>query len=129
MKLTVYVALYGWPLLCLLMFACWKPRRALLGSLILGWLFLPVVTLKFSGLPEFTKTTATSLGALLGILVFDFRRLISFRPRWGDLPMAAWCLCPMVSSLANELGLHDALSALYYQIGQWVLPYVFGRLY
>ena len=40
-----------------------------------------------------------------------------------------WCLCPIASSLSNELGLYDGLSMSLVQIVRWGLPYSIGRLY
>ena len=129
MRLTVYVALLGWPLLALILFSLLRPRRAVLASMILGGLFLPVASLKIAGVPEYSKIAATGLGTLLGILIFDLRRLLAFRPHWADLPMAIWCLSPFVSSITNDLGAYDGLTAIYYQTLEWGLPYLFGRLY
>lgn len=89
MRTTVLAALFGWPIVSLLLFASMRPRRALLASVILGWMFLPVASYKnASGVPEYTRIKAACLGSLLGIAFFDFRRLLSFRPGWMDLPMA-----------------------------------------
>jgi hypothetical protein len=130
MRPTVYVALYGWPLLALVLFSLLRPRRAVLASMILGWLFLPVATIKFaSGIPEYSKITAVCLGTLLGVVVFDLRRLLAFRPHWADLPMAIWCLSPFASSVTNDLGPYDGMSAIFLQTVEWGLPYLFGRLY
>ena len=98
MRPTVYVALFGWPVLALVLFSLLRPRRAVLATMILGWLFLPVATFKLVGIPEYNKMTAVCLGTLLGILIFDLRRLLAFRFRWADLPMAAWCTSPSASS-------------------------------
>jgi hypothetical protein len=129
MRPTVYVALFGWPILVLIIFTLLRPRRAVIVSLILGWLFLPVASLKIPGLPEYGKMTATCLGTLLGIVIFDVRRLIAFRPSWMDLPIAVYCLSPFVSSITNDLGAYDGLTAVYFQVLDWGLPYLFGRLY
>ena len=123
MRATVYVALFGWPLLTLVLFSLLRPRRAVVASMILGWLFLPVASVKFSaGLPEYNKIAATCLGTFLGILIFDLRRLLSFRPRLADLPMALWCLSPFASSVTNDLGIYDGATAVYFQTVEWGLP-------
>jgi hypothetical protein len=130
MRPTVYVALFGWPLLALVLFSLLRPRRAVLASMILGWLFLPVASIKFaSGIPEYSKIMAVCLGTLLGVVVFDLRRLLAFRPHWADLPMAIWCLSPFASSITNDLGPYDGMSAIFLQTVEWGLPYLFGRLY
>jgi len=130
MKPTVEVALFGWPILSLGFFLFLRPRRAVLASVLLGWMFLPVATHKFgAGIPEYSKMAATNFAALLGVLIFDTRRLISFRPNWADLPMAVWCVCPFASSIANDLGVHDAFSSTYYKVVIWGIPYLLGRVY
>jgi hypothetical protein len=129
MRATVYVALLGWPLVSLVLFSLLRPRRAVIASMILGWLFLPVASLKMAGVPEYSKMAATCLGTLLGILVFDLRRLLAFRPHWADLPMLVWCVSAFVSSVTNDLGVYDGVSAVFLQVVEWGLPYLFGRLY
>jgi len=43
--------------------------------------------------------------------------------------MAAWCLCPFLSSVNNGLGAYDGLSAVLQNVLSWGLPYVLGRVY
>src|SRR5579859_1958486 len=129
MKPTVYRALFGWPVATLCLFLVLRPRKAVLASVILAWLLLPVAGFKLPGVPAYTKITATVLGPLLGALLFDFRRLMSFRPVWADLPMGLWCLCPLFSSLSNDLGWSDGFSSMFYQSMTWGVPYFLGRVY
>jgi hypothetical protein len=129
-KPTVLVALFGWPIISLFLFLVLHPRRAVLASVLLGWMFLPVASYKFTtGIPEYTRMTAAVLGPLLGIVFFDFRRFQTLRPAWADLPMMVWCVCPLVSSLSNGLGPYDGFSGMYYRTVTWGVPYLFGRLY
>jgi hypothetical protein len=129
MRPTIYVALLGWPLLSLVLFSLLRPRRAVIATMILGWLFLPVAALKIPGVPEYNKMAAACLSTLLGVLIFDLPRVLAFRPHWADLPMALWCLSPFASSVANDLGIYDGVTAAYNQFVEWGLPYLFGRLY
>jgi hypothetical protein len=129
MNLTASLALIGWPIISVLQFAYLRPRRAVIASVILAWLFLPMAALKAPGLPIYNKVLVTAVGPLLGVALFDLRRILSFRPAWVDLPMAIWCLCPFASSLGNDLGVHDGISAVISQTAQWGLPYLFGRIY
>ncbi len=127
---TVYIAMFGWIPVALGIFMSLPARRALIASSITAWLFLPVATFSFHGFPDYTKNFATCFAALLGLLVFDQRnRLWSFRMRWFDLPMLVWCLCPMVSSLTNGMGVYDGFSSCFDQFFTWGLPYLFGRVY
>ena len=69
------------------------------------------------------------MGILLGTLIFQPNRLLSFRFRWFDIPIFCWCLCPLVTSLQNGLGLYDGSSALLAMVVRWGLTYLIGRLY
>src|SRR5262249_43038325 len=68
---------------------------------------------------------------VLGTLLFSPDRLVSFRPRWFDLPMLGWCLCGIPSALSNAppMGLYDGLSISLAQTIHWGLPYLLGRLH
>jgi len=129
MKPTVPLLLFGWPLVALLFFLVMRPRRAVLATVLLAVMFLPVAGYKITGVPAYTKMTATSLAALLGVALFDTRRLLAFRPRWADFPMAIWCLCPLFSSVTNDLGIHDGFTSIFYQTFTFGVPYLLGRIY
>jgi hypothetical protein len=72
---------------------------------IFAWLFLPSTALHFRGLPDYTKLSATSLGVMIAILLFEPRRLTRFRPHGLDVLIAVFCFAPIVSALSNDLGL------------------------
>ena len=129
MSFTVYIVMFGWIPTVLLLFVNFPPRQAVIVSFIASWLFLPVVSFPLPGLPDYTKTSATTMGVLLGVVFFDARRLLAVRPRWFDLPILIWCLCPLASSLANGLGPYDGFSCALSQTISWGLPYLIGRLY
>ena len=129
MNFTVPVALFGWPLVAVALCALLPARRAVIAAYIAAWLFLPMYRYPIPGFLDWTKVSATSVSLLLGLMLFDLARLASFRPRWFDLPVLAWCLSPVVSSLANGFGLYDGLSVSLDQVLVWGLPYLLGRLY
>lgn len=129
MTILVPVVLFGWIPLILLLFGLLPPRRAVIVAFIGAWLFLPMAGYSIEGLPDFTKMTATSYGAILGVVLFDAARLIRFRLSWIDLPMAVWCLVPFASSVTNGLGVYDGLSGIVNTTIVWGLPYFLGRLY
>jgi hypothetical protein len=126
---TVAAALAVFPLLVVLAFMQLSPRRAVLASYVLGWLFLPVVHVELFGFLDYDKGTQVPLVITLAIAVFDGRRLARFRLQPIDLPMLAFCMVPLVSSLGNDLGWYDGISGVVYQIINWGLPYLAGRLY
>lgn len=129
MNLFVHVALLGWIPFVLALFLLLPPRRAVIAAFVGAWLFLPVAGYSLSGLPNYTKMSATCAGVLLAVALFDPDRLLAFRPRLIDLPMALWCLCPFASSLSNNLGAYDGFSAAFAQTVTWGLPYLIGRIY
>lgn len=116
-------------------FALYPPRRALLVVFFAGWLFLPMATISFEGVPDYNKNTAITCSVLLGVVLFDLRRLLAFRPRWLDLPMLIWCICPLVSAITNQVG--ASLAESFYggvtncldHVILWGIPYLLGRVY
>ncbi len=139
MTALVPFALLGWIAAALVLFARLPVRRALIAVFILGVLLLPEIhqvatvpevpaPISFPGF-RLTKLNAIAYGALAGSLLFDRRRWLSFRPRWFDLPILIWCLCPIFSSLANDLGFYDGVGEALDQTLVWGVPYFLGRLY
>ena len=124
----VSLALFGWIPVVFFLFLLLPPRRAVSTSLLVGWLFLPVASFDLPGFLDYNKITATCLGVFLVAAILD-KRLWNFRPTRFDLPMLVWCLCPLVTSVSNNLGVYDGLSAVIRQTILWGLPYVMGRAY
>ena len=129
MNWLVPAALFGFAPLVVILFTALSPVRAVLVAYLAGWMFLPVADLQLFGFFDYSKGTAVPLVVFLGVLAFDSRRLRGLRFTLFDLPVAFFCVAPFVSSLANDLGWYDALSALTYQTITWGLPYLTGRLY
>ena len=129
MTILVPITLFGWIPVVFLLFLALPPRRAVIAAFLIAWLFLPIAGYSIKGLSDYTKMSATCGGVLLATMVFDLDRLLAFRLKWVDLPMIVWCLIPMVSSLANGLGLYDGLSNVLNQTITWGLPYFIGRVY
>ncbi len=129
MSFLIPIALLSWiPISIALLFVL-PAQRAVVASIVGAWLLLPPAVIPISGLPDYDKMMAATLGIMLGTLIFQPNRLLEFRPRLFDLPMVCWCLCPMISSLDNGLGLYDGLSAAFGNSVRWGLPYLVGRLY
>lgn len=113
----------------LVLFMILPARRAVLATLVIGALFLPMVEYRFEGAPAYNRFAATSLAMLVGVFIFDSGRITAFRPRLLDMPMAIWCLSPFVTSISNGLGEYDGMSAVVDQTLLWGVPYFIGRLY
>ena len=129
MNILCYIALFGWIPVILLLFAALPSRRAVVVASISAWLFLPVAQFPLPGLPDYTKVSATTVGLLLGTVLFDGGRFSGLRLRWFDLPLLVWCVIPFASSVTNSLGAYDGLSGVVNRTLTWGLPYLIGRAY
>jgi tetratricopeptide (TPR) repeat protein len=129
MNLLAQSALYLWLPTVVIIFAILPPKRAVIASYVVAWLLLPNIGFNIPGLPDYTKMTATVVGILLCMILFDTSRLFTFRFHWYDLPMLVWCVSPFISSNTNDLGSYDGLSASVNELVSWGLPYLIGRLY
>ncbi len=127
---TALIALVAWLPVCVGLFLIFSPRRAVLTAFIAGWMFLPMKAgFQLTGFPDIDKTTMTTCSVLLGVLLFDHSRLLSFKPRWFDLPVAIWCFSALITSVLNDLGIYDGISESLSQVFRWGLPYFIGRVY
>ncbi len=129
MSSQIYLALLGWIPVVVAMFALMPARRAATIAVIGAWLLLPPYAIVISGLPDYGKSMAASLGVLLSTMIFATDRILSFRPRWYDLPMVGFCFSAIISSLINGLGFYDGLSDSLVQVLTFGLPYFVGRMY
>ena len=129
MPILIFITLLGWIPLTIGLFVVLRPQRAVVASLAGGYLLLPPASIPISGLPDYDKMMAATVGILLGTLIFQPHRLLEFRLRWFDLPVLCWVIAPIISSMTNGYGLYDGLSASLGNIVRWVLAYFIGRLY
>jgi hypothetical protein len=128
-NLLVPLVMFGWIPVVLYLFSRFPARQAVVISFLVAWLFLPQAEMAFSGLPNYTKISATCYGILLATFIFDAGRFSNFKFGWLDVPMLIWCLCPLVSSTVNGLGLYDGFSVALDRTMTWGAPYFLGRLY
>jgi hypothetical protein len=124
-----YLALLAWAPLGLLLFALLRPRTASAVVLLAGSLLLPIIVLPLPGPVQLGKHEAISLALLLGVLVFDARRIADYRPRVLDLVFLAWLAAGAASSLANDLGSYDAFTVVLNRSIEWGVPWFIGSLY
>ena len=129
MSFLVPITLFGWIPFVLVLFACFRPVRAVVVAYIGAWLFLPMAAYQVFPFHAYGKMFGASLGIILATAVFQQMRFVTLRPRWFDLPMVVWCVVPFASSISNELGAYDGLSEMVSQTTVWGLPYVIGRMY
>ena len=125
----VPLTMFGWIPAVLGIFVKFKPRAAVIIAFLSAWMFLPIVEYPLPGLPDYTKMSATCIGIFIAAFIFDQERILSFRPSIVDTPMILWCVCPLISSLTNGLGLYDGLATLLRYVFTWGFPYLIGRLY
>ena len=128
-NLLVPLVMFGWIPIVIYLFSRYPARRAIVISFVGAWLFLPQAVLPLPGLPDYDKIAATCYGVLLATTIFDVGRFSIFRLSWIDIPMVIWCLCPLASSLSNDLGLYDGMAAVLSQTVTWGIPYFLGRIY
>ena len=130
MSFMVPLALFGWPLIAISLFLILSPRRAVIASYVGGWLFLPITAgYEILGLPDYTKVVASIIGVVIGILLFDAKRFLSFRVQWIDASVIIFCLWGATSSITTGKGAWDAFSTILENSILWGFPYVVGRIY
>jgi hypothetical protein len=127
--LLAHLVMAAYPIIGIVIGATVTSRhRAVLLTLLLGFLFLPSTSYEFGPL-HWTRWTAPILTCFFSTLLFDAGRFRNLRPQLSDLPMVMWCLSPGLSSLSNSLGAYDATKAVVYQTIVWGGIYLLGRLY
>ena len=67
MTASAAIALFGWGIVVLVLFAVLPGRRAAAAAFVAGWLLLPVVTYPIAGLPDYDKIAATCAPPLIAM--------------------------------------------------------------
>lgn len=129
MNLLAQYSLFLWIPVVVAIFAFLPPKRAMISAYVFAWLALPNIGWSIPGLPNYTKMSATVGSILLCTLLFALGKLFAFRFRWYDLPITVWCTCPFITSILNDMGSYEGVSACVEQIITWGLPYFVGRVY
>jgi len=122
------IATYAWFALAPFLFAWLPARRAIIAGYVIAFSFLPIAVID-TPFVDVDKYVATSIGVLLGLFLLGKRRAIKRRMSYWDLPITLWCLCPIATSLDNDLGLYDGLSAAAQRLLMWGMPYILARIY
>lgn len=128
MNLLCSLALLAWVPFVFVLFAVFKPNRACALAIILGWLFLPNVQIPLPGLPDVEKAMWTILVCFVALLILAPGQLGKARLELVDGFAVVASIAPGLASIANDLGLYDAASAVFRQSLLWLAPYWMGRL-
>ena len=136
--------LWSWIPVSLLLFWKLPAPKAAAACLVGGWLLLPTARFADSSAVDFpywimpaclpsdywtTKARVIGMALLLGVMAFDPRAWLRFRPSPFDLPMLGWCLVPMASGPANGASMAGSMADAAYLAMAWGVPYLAGRLY
>ena len=121
--------LWAWVPAIFCLFAFLPPRRAVIASFLIGYLFLPEASFQVHTLPVVSKVSLTAVGVLLAVLFFDVGAFLRFRLRLLDIPAVVLCLSPIATSLLNDLGFMDGMSNVVNRTCTWGLAYLIGRIY
>lgn len=125
---TTSIAVYAWFAVAPLLFG-WLPiRRAIIAGYVLAFSFLPISVID-TPFVDVDKYVATSLGVLIGIVVLGRMRLHAWKLGWWDLPILAWTAVPILTSISNDLGFYDGVSAATHRGLIWTVPYLLARIY
>jgi hypothetical protein len=119
-------------------------RTAILLVLIGGWWALPVAPygpgapgtqnpwwITGIALPSdmlLTKAWIPPLVAFVGGALCDREALRRWHPAWIDLPMAAWCVWPLIDGIGQAADPPSWIASLCVT-GAWGLPWLIGRLW
>lgn len=117
------------PVLALIFDANLPRHRAVLATMLFGFLFLPSLEFDVAGTIYWNRNTAPVFMVLLGILFRDGALLSSFRIRWFDAPMIIYCLVPLFTAMENGYGLKEGVVLSFYQTLRWAGPYFIARLH
>lgn len=128
MGFTGYVLL-AWIPLSALLFAVMVPVRACTLSFIIGWLALPMAGLSLPGIPDVDKVSATSLGVVLGTLLFRTNQFRDYKLGWGEVFVVFFGASVFFTSISNDLGPYDGLAGMVDKLLWYGVPYVFGRAF
>lgn len=105
------------------------PRVYLLTNILGAWLFLPQTSIELPLLPDLTKYSVFSISAWISTRLFARRVIAKIKIRRWDWPILVYCTTPIFTSLENNLGLWDGVSASINTYLIWGVPYFLGRQY
>ena len=122
------LALYGCIPMVLYCFSKYKPERAVIICFFGALMFLPMAKLNIP-LILYNKMTATAIGVMIAIKIYDPEKLEGAALHPIDIPMLFWCISGFPASVTNGLGPKDGLQEVFNTFTTWGIPYMVGRLY
>lgn len=122
------LALYGCIPMVLYVFSKYKPERAVIICFFGALMFLPMEKLNVP-LILYNKMTATAIGIMIAIKMYDSEKLEGAGLHPIDIPMVFWCLSGFLASVTNGLGVKDGFQESFNTFTTWGIPYIAGRLY
>lgn len=128
MNLVCFAVMLGWIPFIFALISIMTPSRAVASAFVIGWLFLPNITLPVPGLPDVGKALLTTLVTLLVLALLRPEQFRHARFHWLDLFAVGLSLSSGVASISNDLGLYDACSQSFAGMMRWMGPYWLGRM-
>jgi type IV secretory pathway VirB3-like protein len=143
MHLSPIAALLAWIPAGIYLLRRFPVRVAILANFFGGWALLPGANYTPSTSPFpywilgvalpanyfLTKASVTGIAAIAGVSLFHFAELRRFRPHLCDLPMALWCIVPLLSALAHPDTFRGAFFGAAYLTLAWGVPWTVGRIF
>lgn len=102
-------------------------QQAVSITTIGGFLFLPILKIPLSGLPDYTKPVAISTALILGAVVCPTRIPRITKLYWWDAMYCAWILSLPISYLLNGFPIYSFASSLLIRVIEWGIPFWIGR--
>ncbi|MEM7682928.1 MAG: hypothetical protein AAF288_13320 [Planctomycetota bacterium] len=139
--MTPSVVIQIYTVLAPLLFLFMRPKYAVLVVFYLGWLFLPNISeaeaLNLPLFPPLRKSVAPGYAVLMGMLLFDFGKVMAFRFRTIDWLAVAFVGLPVISCFTNfeyfrfspVRAIHGSLSLVLPNVMLYGVPYFAGRVY
>lgn len=130
--MTVFAPLifWGWVPFSISMFQKFNERKAILITVIGGVLFLPQISFRMPLVVFYNKNIAIATALLVGYLLRPAQIKESIKSSNLDFFIIIWCsISPLLTSLANSLGLYNGLSDSVINTMQWGIYYWVGRKY
>ena len=143
--MSVELAYLLFSLAAIAAFRLFPPSTAVLVVFLGGWLVLPVgnyppgsadvifpywiTGLAIPSNMLMTKAWVAPSAAILGVLLFDRPAMARVRLGWIDVPVALWCLWPLLQSFVIATARPAGWLGSIYLLGSWGMPWLLGRLY